>query len=239
MASQLIVNASGPEVRIALLENDKLAEIYIERPNQRGLVGNVYKGKVVRVLPGMQAAFVDIGLERAAFLYVTDFFEEYKDAFNEKEVEEEKRQERRRRSPQPRVKIQDLLKEGQEVLVQVAKEPIGTKGARLTSHISLPGRHLVYMPTVDHIGVSRKIESERERRRLRDLVKRVSEGQGGFIVRTAAGGQSDEKLEADIRYLQRMWQKVLGRNQGMKAPSLIHEDLNLIHRCVRDVFTDD
>ncbi|MFH1016956.1 MAG: Rne/Rng family ribonuclease [Pseudomonadota bacterium] len=236
MASQLIINVTKPEIRVALMENDRVAELYIERPNSRGLVGNIYKGKVVRVLPGMQASFVDIGLERAAFLYVTDFFEEYRDAFSQKEVEEERRH--KRGQPQ-RQKIQDLLKEGQEVLVQVAKDPIGTKGARLTSHISLPGRHLVYMPTVNHIGVSRKIESEKERRRLRQFVGQCASGNGGFIVRTAAGGQSDEKLQADIQYLERLWQKTLGRHQGMKAPAMLHQDLGLVQRAVRDFFIDD
>jgi ribonuclease G len=236
VASQLIINTTKPEIRVAIVENDRIAELYIERPNQRGLVGNIYKGKVVRVLPGMQASFVDIALERAAFLYVTDFFEEYRDAFSQKEVEEEKKT--KRRGPQ-RQQIQDLLKEGQEVLVQVAKDPIGTKGARLTSHVSLPGRHLVYMPTVDHIGVSRKIESEKERRRLRDFVAATASGTGGFIIRTAAAGQTDEKLAADIHYLENLWQKTLGRHQGMKAPSMLHQDLGLIQRAVRDFFIDD
>ncbi len=235
MGSKLVVNAMKQEVRVAVMENDRLAELYIERPNERGIVGNIYKGKVVRVLPGMQASFVDIGLERAAFLYVTDFFEEYQDAFSKNEVEEEKR----KRRPAPRAKIQDLLKEGQEVLVQVAKDPIGTKGARLTSHISLAGRNLVYMPTVNHIGVSRKIETEAERRRLKQLVESTQTGEGGFIVRTAAGGQSDEKIKADIQYLERLWKRVLGRRQGMKSPALIHQDLGLIQRTVRDFFTDD
>ncbi|MFH1263385.1 MAG: Rne/Rng family ribonuclease [Pseudomonadota bacterium] len=235
MTSRLVLNATPQEVRVAVMENDKLAELYIERRRERGIVGNIYKGKVVRVLPGMQAAFVDIGLERAAFLYVTDFFEEYGDAFNQKEVEEEKR----RKRPAQRVQIQDLLKEGQDVLVQVAKDPIGTKGARLTSHVSLPGRHLVYMPTVAHIGVSRKIESEEERRRLKDLVKTTQTTDGGFIVRTAAAGQPDKNIQQEVAYLERLWIKVLRRRQGMKAPSLAHEDLSLVMRSVRDFFTDD
>jgi ribonuclease G len=233
------MNATKQETRVAVIENDRLAELYLERPKQRGIVGNIYKGKVVRVLPGMQAAFVDIGLERAAFLYVTDFFEEYRDAFSQQEVEEEKRHSRKRGGGGTRPKIQDLLKEGQDVLVQVAKDPIGTKGARLTSHVSLPGRHLVYMPTVNHIGVSRKIDDERERRRLREFVENTAQEDGGYIVRTAAAGQSDEKLEADIRYLERLWLKILGRNQGMKSPVALHQDLGLIQRSVRDLFTDD
>lgn len=235
MTSRLVMNVIPQEARVAVMENDRLAELYIERQQERGIVGNIYKGRVQRVLPGMQAAFVDVGLERAAFLYVTDFFEEYGDAFNQKEVEEEKRRKRYK----SRTKIQDLLKEGQDVLVQVAKDPIGTKGARLTSHVSLPGRHLVYMPTVNHVGVSRKIENERERRRLKDLVQKVQTSEGGFIVRTAAAGQSDKNLEQEVEYLERLWEKVLRRHKGMKAPALIHEDLGLVQRTVRDFFTDD
>ncbi len=234
MSSKLIVNASLQEARVALVENDRLAELYIERKKEKGIVGNIYKGKVVRVLPGMQAAFLDIGLERAAFLYVTDFFEEYGDAFNQNEVEEEKR-----RKPQSKLQIQDLIKEGQDVLVQVAKDPIGTKGARLTSHVSLPGRHLVYMPTVAHVGVSRKIETEEERRRLRDVVREFQRSEGGFIIRTAADRQPERSVRADVEYLERLWSKILRRRQGMKAPSLIHEDLGLVQRTVRDFFTDD
>lgn len=235
MGSRLLINATKQETRIAVVEGDRLAELYIERKAERGIVGNIYKGKVVRVLPGMQASFVDIGLERAAFLYVTDFFEEYRDAFKSEEVEEEKKKTRRR----PKMQIQDLVKEGQEVLVQVSKDPMGTKGARLTSHVSLPGRHVVYMPSVDHIGVSRKIESEAERRRLKEFVEKIHVGPGGFIVRTAAGGQPDDKLQADIQYLERLWKKILGRRQGMKAPTLVHQDLGLVQRSVRDFFTDD
>jgi ribonuclease G len=236
LSSRLVINSTSQEVRVAVVENDRLAELYIERRRERGVVGNIYKGKVVRVLPGMQAAFVDIGLERAAFLYVTDFFEEYGDAFSQKEVEEEKK----RKRPAARMQIQDLLKEGQDVLVQVAKEPIGTKGARLTSHVSLPGRHLVYMPTVAHVGVSRKIESEEDRRRLKDLVTGAQQNkEGGFIVRTAAAGHPDKNIQQEVAYLERLWTKVLRRRQGMKAPSIIHEDLNLVLRAVRDFFTDD
>ncbi len=235
MSSKLVINSSPHEVRVALMEGDQLAELYLERGNEQHFVGNIYKGKVVRVLPGMQAAFVDVGLERAAFLYVTDFFDEYQDAFSQKEVQEAKRRKRGRGRP----KIQDLLKEGQDVLVQIAKDPMGTKGARLTSYVSLPGRHLVYMPTVDHIGVSRKIEKEAERRRLRKFVEETQTESGGFIVRTAAAGQSDEKLKADIQYLERLWKKILGRRQGMKPPALLHNDLNLVQRTVRDMFTDD
>ncbi len=182
MVTKLLLNVTPQEVRVAVIENDRLAELYSQRQKSRSIVGNIYMGKVSRVLPGMQAAFVDIGLERAAFLYVTDFFDEYGDAFKDAEYEEAKRKPRNSKRPQ----IQDLLKEGQEVLVQIAKDPIGTKGARLTSHVSLPGRHLVYMPTVEHTGVSRKIDDDDERKRLRTLVSETQTMEGGFIVRTAS-----------------------------------------------------
>lgn len=234
MVTKLLLNVTPQEVRVAVVENDKLAELYSQRQKEKSIVGNIYMGKVSRVLPGMQAAFVDIGLERAAFLYVTDFFDEYGDAFNDREVEEERKKTRGRR-PQ----IQDLLKEGQEVLVQIAKDPIGTKGARLTSHVSLPGRHLVYMPTVDHTGVSRKIEEDDERKRLRTIVTETQTMEGGFIVRTAAGHQPASHIISDIEQLERQWKKVLSQKDEVKAPAIVHEDLELVLRSVRDFFTDD
>jgi ribonuclease G len=234
MQTKLLLNVTPQEVRVAVLENDRLAELYSQRQKSRSIVGNIYMGKVSRVLPGMQAAFVDIGLERAAFLYVTDFFDEYGDAFKDREVEEEKKKTRGRR-PQ----IQDLLKEGQEVLVQIAKDPIGTKGARLTSHISLPGRHLVYMPTVEHTGVSRKIDDDDERKRLRTIVSETQTMEGGFIVRTASANQPASHLIADIEQLERQWKKVLENRDKVKAPAVVHEDLDLVLRSVRDFFTDD
>ncbi len=235
MSSKLVVNAMPQETRVAVMENDRLAELYSERPQEKGFVGNIYKGKVARVLPGMQASFVDIGLERAAFLYVTDFFEEYGDAFSDKEVEEAKRKKRQPNRP----RIQDMLKEGQDVLVQIAKDPMGTKGARLTSHVSLPGRHLVFMPTVSHVGVSRKIEDDAERRYLKELVQEHQTSEGGFIVRTASAGLPEKNIVHDVTYLERLWKKILRRRQGMKAPILVHEDLSLPLRTVRDFFTDD
>lgn len=234
MITKLLLNVTQQEVRVAVLENDRLAELYSQRQKNRSIVGNIYMGRVSRVLPGMQAAFVDIGLERAAFLYVTDFFDEYGDVFNDREVEEEKKKTRGKR-PQ----IQDLLKEGQEILVQIAKDPIGTKGARLTSHVSLPGRHLVYMPTVEHTGVSRKIEEDDERKRLRTIVSETQTMEGGFIVRTAAAHQPASHIIADIEQLERQWKKVLERRTEVQPPAAVHEDLDLVLRTVRDFFTDD
>lgn len=230
---KLIVNAGKNETRIAVVEDSRLSEVYIERESDRGVVSNIYKGKVVRVLPGMQASFVDIGLERAAFLYVSDFFDEFEDAFNQKEMEEEKRKGRYHQ------KIEDLVKEGQDVLVQVAKDPIGTKGARLTSHVSLPGRNLVFMPTVSYVGVSKKIESEEERKRLKKIIDENQTLEGGFIARTAAAFQDEKDIIADVQYLEKLWTKTLKRHQGMKAPALLHEELNLVNRSVRDLFTED
>jgi ribonuclease G len=234
MVTKLLLNITPQEVRVAVIEGDRLAELYSQRQSEKSIVGNIYMGKVSRVLPGMQAAFVDIGLERAAFLYVTDFFDEYADAFKENEVEEE-----RKRTRGKRPQIQDLLKEGQEVLVQVAKDPIGTKGARLTSHVSLPGRHLVYMPTVAHTGVSRKIEDDDERKRLRTIVSETQTMEGGFIVRTASANQPAGNIIADIEQLEHQWKKVLSNRKEVKAPAVVHEDLDLILRTVRDFFTDD
>ncbi|MDD4457421.1 MAG: ribonuclease E/G, partial [Syntrophotalea acetylenica] len=203
MTKDLVINTTSHETRVALLENGHIAELYIERTRERGIVGNIYKGKVLRVLPGMQAAFVDIGLEKAAFLYVADVLgqmqalERYIDeGENEAGLPEEDGRETTALPP-----IEELLKEGQEVLVQVSKEPIGTKGARITAHISLPGRHLVYMPTVDHVGISRRIENEEEKERLRSLIEEIRSPGSGFIVRTAAEGKNAEDLRADMEVL--------------------------------------
>lgn len=344
MRKELIVSVTPLENKIAVLEDDQLVEFYIERRKNRGILGNIYKGRVTKVLPGMQSAFVDIGLDKDAFLYVSDFFEEtdeYERIFSsidekaanaaEQMLSEELRG-RSARRPRPRQeeralsatdkksrteplpletdnviekwylersqeravgwdnnqrmqaemeasirgqgdleyfyaprhrrrgnsgrprrdharrskfnpegkhrtsdKIENLLREGQEILVQVAKEAIGKKGARVTSHIALPGKYLVYMPTVDHIGVSRKIGSETERIRLRDIVLRHKDGcSGGFIVRTAGEGQSEENFQADINYLVSLWDEVKGKCEKVSAPALVHSELNLIARILRD-----
>jgi ribonuclease G len=386
-SSILVINAAGAETRVALVESGSIHEFYLERKREKGIVGNIYKGRVVRVLPGMQAAFVDIGLEKAAFLYVgdvygdPDFSEEFEltegehalvqEVPSEQEAEEqelrvrsggapegaaaaeaepagetaehppgegppaaepaspappepvaalaepapeaparaaapaepapegpapapaeaaptaeapapaaeapasgqiaarpgeaarEAREPRERgrrderhgrdrdrdhrrngrrddeRKPKEPKSIQDLLKEGQEVIVQVAKDPIGTKGARITSHISLPGRHLVFMPTVDHIGISRRIEKEGERRRLREIVDRMRPEGTGFIVRTVAESVEAQKLEADIRFLIQVWNEIIRTKDKVSPPALLHPDLDLILRATRDLFTAD
>jgi len=243
MTKELVINTTSQETRVALLENGHIAELYIERSRERGIVGNIYKGRVIRVLPGMQAAFVDIGLEKAAFLYVADVFDEVEaveqfiDDSNHGSPptgEEDDGEEVRVLPP-----IEDLLQEGQEILVQVAKEPIGTKGARITSHISLPGRNLVYMPTVDHVGISRRIECEEEKDRLRELVEQIRPEGSGFIVRTAAENKSAEDLTLDMEFLLNLWQDICRRKDGSGAPSLIHSELDVICKVVRDVLTED
>ncbi len=379
MSSILVINAAGRETRVALVENGHIAEFYLERKKDKGIVGNIYKGRVTRVLPGMQAAFVDVGLDKAAFLYVTDVF--YDPEFSRQQFEltegehdeqpevpdvdaddhapepalaltpeeaalpppsaptphefemqelpagelpapsapgpiadpaptpvwsepglelqaspsgaeviaaavdaaqpapasaptgaqvvaqaladvgggpakgerrapredkgrdsrqREKNQKREEpRAPKKSARIEDLLKVGQEVLVQISKDPIGTKGARLTSHISIPGRHLVFMPTVDHVGISRRIGNEKERRRLREIVDRLRPPGTGFIVRTVAENVPQEKLEADIRFLLEVWNETIKKNEKRHQPGLMHPDLDLILRATRDLFAQD
>ncbi len=243
MANELVINTTSHETRIALIENGTIAELYIERSRVRGIVGNIYKGRVIRVLPGMQAAFVDIGMEKAAFLYVADVFEAIEDYENFMDVNEKKENggegEGQTQGVSPLHPIEDILQEGQEILVQVSKEPIGTKGARITSHISLPGRHLVYMPTVDHVGVSRRIENEPERERLKDVVERIKPNAGGFIIRTVSEGKSEEDLLTDMQYLTKLWEEVVKKNEKAHAPCLIHSDLDVTQKVVRDILSED
>ncbi|MCB9522823.1 MAG: Rne/Rng family ribonuclease [Myxococcales bacterium] len=228
MPNELVYNCTPHEVRVALLEDGEVAEIYVERRREASLVGNIYKGRVIRVLPGMQAAFVDIGLERAAFLYVADVA----DARKATETVSEARAAGHR-------PIQALLDEGQAIMVQVAKEPIGTKGARVTSHVSIAGRHLVYMPTVDHVGISRRIADEEERRRLREILEALVPQGGGFVARTAAEGRTREELAADLEFLQQLWNDILTRMEAMPAPATLYEDLDLVLRSARDLVTPD
>src|SRR5512147_353821 len=237
MGNELVINTTSHETRIALIENGTIAELYIERSRVKGIVGNIYKGRVIRVLPGMQAAFVDIGMEKAAFLYVADVFEAIEDyeTFMEGNDKKENGREGEGHSLAPMHPIEELLQEGQEILVQVSKEPIGTKGARITSHISLPGRHLVYMPTVDHVGVSRRIEDESERERLKEIVERIKPAGSGFIVRTVSEGKSEEDLLNDMNYLTKLWGEIVEKKEKAHAPALLHGDLDLILRATRDL----
>ncbi len=240
MTKELVINTTSHETRVALLESGHITELYIERSRERGIVGNIYQGKVIRVLPGMQAAFVDIGMEKAAFLYVADVLDEMEavEQFVEGASQHAKPTEEGGEEQQL-PPIEDLLQEGQEILVQIAKEPLGTKGARITSHISLPGRHLVYMPTVDHIGISRRIENEDEKDRLRTLVETIRPPGTGFIVRTAAEGKSEEDLRADMEFLVGLWQEVVRRRESRGAPALIHSDLDVTSKVLRDILSED
>ena len=241
MTKELVINTTSHETRVALLENGHIAELYIERSRERGIVGNIYQGKVIRVLPGMQAAFVDIGLEKAAFLYVADVLDEMEavEQFVEGGSHHARPEEGGEHDRPPLPPIEDLLQEGQEILVQVAKEPIGTKGARITSHISLPGRHLVYMPTVDHVGISRRIENEEEKDRLRALVETIRPPGTGFIVRTAAEGKSEEDLRTDMEFLVGLWREICRRRENRGAPSLIHSDLDVTSKVLRDILSEE
>ncbi len=248
MSSELIINAAPWETRVALMENDLVVEFHVERQAERGYVGNIYKGRVVRVLPGMQAAFVDIGLERTAFLYVTDVYDhlsEFEIMLGRTEYEEtgnarcQPDDEHPLHYSLPPFRIEELLHEGQEILLQVAKEPMGSKGARVTSHISLPGRHLVLMPTMNHIGISRRIEDEDERHRLKTTIEELRPNGLGFIARTASEGLSPEDLRAEMDFLLKLWEKIQKKAASLPVPSLVYEDLDVTLRAVRDLFTGD
>jgi len=239
MSSEIIVNAGREETRVALLENSLVTEIFIDRKKDRGVAGNVYKARVMKVLPGMQAAFVDIGLEKSAFLYVGDVFDstsEYTPMMDDEGLELEVEPKRKRSHA---TQIEDLLQEGQEILVQVSKEPISTKGARVTTYVSIPGRYLVMMPGVNHIGVSRRIEKVEERKRLREIVSRIRKPNTGYIIRTASQGRSEDDFVADVEFLSRLWETIQKRMDKASAPALMHNELDLVFRVIRDVFTRD
>jgi ribonuclease G len=279
---EIAINASALEVRVALLEDNQLAEFYLERNRQVGLAGNIYKGKVTRVLPGMQEAFVDIGLEKAGFLHVSDFYDGVSalnivaEVIGEEDVETEpigdnefaeaetnstdeagagangdesrarpsrgRRRGRGRRTQAPqrsRLPIEQQLRRGQDIMVQIAKEPMGTKGARLTSSISMPGRHLVYTPASNHIGVSRRIASAEERARLRADVGELRPPQGGFIVRTACEGVSRREIQRDVAFLTKLWSSIVRKNESMPPASILYSDLDVALRIVRDLFSSE
>ena len=244
MTKEMIVSSNGHQTLVAILEDDQVTEVFVERERQRGIVGNVYKGRVSKVLPGMQSAFVDIGLERDGFLYVSDVvdtLDEFERLESGDEDDEEEAGERRGDKGEA-PKIEELLKEGQEIIVQVAKEPLGTKGARLTSHVTMAGRFLVFMPTVDHIGVSRKIESREERGRLRGIVRQFREEHGfigGVIIRTAAASRADEDIKDDLAYFQRIWAEVRQRSESARPPAAIYREQGLVAKLLRDLLTEE
>ncbi len=300
MTKEMIVSSSAHETRVAILEEDQVAEIFIERERHRGVVGNLYKGRVSKVLPGMQSAFIDLGLERDGFLYVTDVIPSTEE-FDRLETDEDdpapslprengaaasplddargapsdsrgaatqgppsarrggpsgppgrrdrdpsagsgspQAQSRGEKGPEP--KIEELLKEGQEIIVQVAKEPLGTKGARLTSHATMPGRFLVFMPTVDHVGVSRKIDSRDERSRLRGIVREFREQHGftgGVIIRTAAAGRPKDDIVSDLSYFHRVWTDIRQKFEASRAPAVVYQEQSLVAKLLRDLLTEE
>jgi ribonuclease G len=224
MSKEILINITPQETRVAILENGRLHDLYIERSRSRGLVGNVYKGKVVRVLPGMEAAFVEIGLEKAAFLHVSDVAHKDKKHNNNGDS----------------IHIGQLLREGQEILVQVIKDQLGTKGARLTTNITIPSRYLVFMPNADNIGVSSRIENEEDRERLKnDLLEqehRIKDA--GYILRTAAEVADKDAIASDIKYLNRLWENI-NNTSDVKAGNAVHKDLPLYLRVLRDMADED
>ncbi len=240
-----MINVTEHETRVALLEDGTIVELFIERPENADITGNIYKGRVQRVLPGMQAAFIDIGLQQAAFIYVDDVFgdhyEELVQQFNDYEADEslisEPSDDVSAIAPvNRRVPIEDLLTDGQEILVQVAKSPIGTKGARVTSYVSLPGRFLVLMPSSDHIGVSRRIEDETERSRLKSMVSELKgEDDLGYIVRTASEGIQEEKFVYEMGFLKDLWENIQKKYKRAPALSLLHQEITITLRAVRDL----
>jgi ribonuclease G len=227
MSEEILINVTPVETRVALVENGMLQEAYIERASRKGIVGNIYKGKVVRVLPGMEAAFVDIGLEKAAFIHASDVVSNQPRATDSGD------------GPKTVPDIRTLLREGQSLVVQVTKDPIGTKGARLTTQLSIPSRYLVFMPDVSHVGISQRIEDETERNRLKAIVEEGAAAhpdvQGGYIIRTAAEAASAEELVADMNYLHHLSQSIHERIEKVQAPAAVYKDLPLFIRTIRDL----
>jgi ribonuclease G len=229
MAEDILINVTPQETRVAVMASGVVQELHVERQASRGIVGNVYMGRVARVLPGMQSAFVEIGLERAAFLHVADIWEERPNGGGAEPP---------RATTRP---IERILSEGQPLLVQVVKDPIGTKGARLSTQISIAGRLLVHLPQDSHIGISQRIEDETERKHLRETLVQLlpPEERGGFIIRTVAESATEAELAADVAYLRRLWSTIRERSQTSHAPSLLHQDLSLAQRVLRDFATGD
>ena len=243
MPSEILINVRPNETRVAYIENGTLIDLKIQRKVSPTLVGSVHRGKVIRVLPGMQAAFVDIGLDRAAFLYVGDVRGdvgvdgEHGDLYDGEHADEDHK-EAIEPAEAVKPKIQELLTEGQSILVQVAKDPLGSKGARITTHISLPGRNIVFMPTLSHLGVSRRIEDSNERDRLRTIVSSI-EPKGGVIVRTAGEGATEASLRFDIEYLHRLWQDIQRNYEKRTKPGLLHAEPEVELRALRDLLSED
>lgn len=235
---EYVINVEPLETRIALLENKRLAELTVDRQEERSVVGNIYRGRVDSIVPGIQAAFVDIGLEKNGFLYVSDIAGA--EGTGDFDFDEGEGPPRTRSRKAKRPSIETILKRGQDIMVQVTKDTLGTKGVRLTNFVTLPGRYAVLMPTVSQLGVSRKIEDEKERERLKSILRQSrTNGRFGLIMRTAAAGKSKAELQADVKYLVKLWEKIKKGMTRSNGARLIHEDMSPILRIVRDTFTDD
>jgi len=250
MHAELIINAAPWETRVALMEMGSVVEFHVERAAEQGYVGNIYKGRVVRVLPGMQAAFVDIGLERTAFLYVRDVYDhlsEFEAIFGKADYDENGTSSLHcgadeghplHYSPPP-FQIEDLIHEGQEILVQVTRGPLGSKGAKVTSHVSIPGRNLVLMPTMNYLGISRRIRDESERQRLKQVIDSLRPKGIGFIARTACEGLTPANIRTEMKFLLHLWTTIQEKAENLRPPSLVYKDLDITLRAVRDLFACD
>jgi ribonuclease G len=238
MGVEIAISVAREETRVAVMDGGVVTDLFGDRAKQKDFVGNVYKGKVAKVLPGMQAAFVDIGLDKAAFLHVSDLSldSEPGDTLVDADEDDDKDADMLRPRRQSSKPIEQLLSEGQELMVQISKGPIGTKGPRVTTYVSFPGRYLVFMPNVEHIGVSRRIARDEERARLKDIMKRVRHPGCGYIVRTVSEGVKEDELQSDVEFLHVLWQDILTKRAQLAAPALLHADLSLSFRVVRDLF---
>jgi len=219
---KLLISYTPFEIRVGLIEGNQLVEFYVERPSEKGLVGNIYKAKVVRVVPGINSAFLDLGLTRTAFLFGNDIMTSGEIDWDKENIVV--------------ANLHEVLKEGQEILVQVTKEPIGNKGARVSTNLTLPGHYLVYLPYMNHVGISRKIKNEKERKRLKETFEEIRPPNTGWIIRTAAVEASQEDLKTETEFLLCLWQEIKERSEKLKAPALIYEELNIALRAIRDLF---
>ncbi len=236
MPKEILVNSNADEVRVAVLDGGNISELFIERINKKSVAGNIYKGKIVKVLPGMQSAFIEIGLQRAAFLHIADICLENSDMMPFIMEESENIVDEQEKIVTP---IEDVISEGQEIIVQVAKDEIATKGARLTTHLTIPGRYIVLMPSYEHIGISRKIENEAERERLKNILTEIKPKGMGLIARTVSEEMTKEDLETDLQYLLKIWDNVSKKIENSNAPELVYEDHDLIYKILRDITTKD
>ncbi len=237
---EILINVDSNETRIALIENQRLMEFYFERESKKSILGNIYKGRIDAILPGMQAAFVDIGLGKNGFLYVTEIIPEQFDRYAEiMGVGEEILSDQVEENLSSPTSIENLLKQGQEILVQVIREPLSNKGARVTTVLTLPGRTLVLMPTVEHVGVSRRIEDEQERIRLKTCLHKIKPNRMGLIARTLGVGKKEEDFIKERNSLLELWNKIKRKSENVSSPTLIHEELGIISRVIRDLFTEE